>query len=263
MTFAAALHDSLQDRSTRAPAEFARGEKLGTILDRHLRAVESMADTVLLTSILLLDAEGRRLRHVAAPSLPRAYRDAIDGVEIGPNVGSCGTAVFLGRAIYVTDIATDPLWVDYRDVALLHGLRACWSTPIRDAQGVLLGSFAVYHLTPRGPTRDEVGAIAMITHHVAQAIEWAGALQDHGEIAAEKDSRPCLRLASDNSVASSADDLLRSIEADFDSIAFLMKRAIDDRAGDRADEYLGKLRRVLKAAEQGARAVRGRQRSNG
>ena len=133
-------------------------------------AVEASAETDLLTSILLLDADGRRLRHAAAPSLPKSYCDAIDGGEIGPEAGSCGTAAFLGHAVYVTDIATDQLWKDYRDIALEHGLRACWSTPICDGAGSVLGTFAVYHLSPRSPTRDEVDAIRLITGHVAQAI---------------------------------------------------------------------------------------------
>ena len=263
MIFAAALRDSLQDRTTRVPAEFAKGEDLETVLDRHLRAVESMADTDLLTSILLLDSERKRLRHVAAPSLPQAYCQAIDGVEIGPNVGSCGTAMFLGRAIYVTDIATDPLWLDYRDLALLHGLRACWSTPIRDAQDKLLGSFAVYHLTPRSPTRQEVGAIAMITHHVARAIEWARDAQDRRDAAAENAlAGPALRLASDNSERGDADSLLQSIEADFEGIADIMRRAIVDHADGQTDRYLEKLHRVLKVADEGAKMVRGRNCSN-
>jgi GAF domain-containing protein len=265
--FAAALQDSLEDRTTRAPAEFARGEDLGTVLDRHLRTVESMADTILLTSILLLDSEGKRLRHVAAPSLPQAYCQAIDGVEIGPTVGSCGTAVFLGRAIYVTDIAKDPLWVDYRDLALHHGLRACWSTPIRDTQDALLGSFAVYHRTPRSPTREEVGAIALITDHVAQAIEWARDTSEWCEIGADEVSRSPLRLAADNSgreseAAPSADDLYRSIAADFESIARIMKGAIDDHADGPAGEFVEKLHRIKQAAEKGAKTVKGRRLRN-
>ena len=170
MPFAVRLHDSLRDRERKLADEFAAGDSLSTILDRHLIAVEASAETDLLTSILLLDPDGKRLRHAAAPSLPKSYCDAIDGAEIGPEAGSCGTAAYLGHAIYVTDIGTDELWEDYRDVALDHGLRACWSTPIRDFAGSVLGTFAIYHLSPRSPTREEVDAIRLITDHVAQAI---------------------------------------------------------------------------------------------
>lgn len=170
MPFALGLHDSLRDRERKFAVELAAGDSLESVLDRHLIAVEAAAETDLLTSILLLDQDGKRLRHAAAPSLPRSYCDAIDGGEIGPEAGSCGTAAYLGHAVYVTDIATDDLWKDYRDLALDHGLRACWSTPIRDADGKVLGTFAVYHLTPRCPTPNEVNSIRLITRHVAQAI---------------------------------------------------------------------------------------------
>ena len=184
MAFELHLRDSLRYREGQAALEFAAGDSLETVLSRNLLAVEASADTDLLTSILLLDPEGKRLCHAAAPSLPRVYCEAIDGTEIGPDVGSCGTAAYLGHAIYVTDIETDPLWKDYRHVALPHGLRACWSTPIRDHDGAMIGTFAIYHLTPRGPTQEEVEAIRLITDHVAQAIIWFRAQEDRPHRAA-------------------------------------------------------------------------------
>ena len=108
--------------------------------------------------------------HGAAPSLPKVYCDAIDGIAIGPNVGSCGTVAYLGHAIFVTDIATDPLWQDFRELALAHGLRACWSTPIRDENGRLIGTFAVYYREARAPTADEREAIRRISHRAAAII---------------------------------------------------------------------------------------------
>lgn len=173
MPFALRLHDSLRDRHSRVSREFAAGESLEAVLGRHLLAVEDAADTELLTSILLLDESGKHVLHGAAPSLPKAYCDSIHGAEIGPRAGSCGTAAYTGRATYVTDIATDPLWDDYRHLALPHGLRACWSTPIRDPDDKVIGTFAVYHLTPRSPTPGEVESIRLITEHVARAIMWS------------------------------------------------------------------------------------------
>jgi GAF domain-containing protein len=151
-------------------SELRRGESLEDILNRHLLAVEGMSDSEILTSVLLLSPDGKRLAHGAAPSLPQSYREAIDGSEIGPKAGSCGTAAYLGRPVYVTDIATDPLWAEYRDLALPHGLRSCWSTPIRHADGSVMGTFAIYHRNLSGPTRDELGAIEIITDNVAQVI---------------------------------------------------------------------------------------------
>lgn len=171
MAFALQLEDSLDRRQSQVEEEFAAGLDLRTILTRHLLAVEDAAETQLRTSILLLDEDGRHLRHGAAPNLPEAYCEAIDGSEIGPAAGSCGTAAFCGHPIYVTDIATDPLWADYRDIALPHGLRACWSTPILDGKSVL-GTFAIYHSTPRSPTPGEVQSIALITDRVAEAIKF-------------------------------------------------------------------------------------------
>jgi GAF domain-containing protein len=178
MAFAAGLRASLQFRKFQTPVEFTNGDDLEQVLNRHLLTVESMADGELITSVLLLSADGKRLSHGAAPGLPQSYRAAVDGVEIGPCAGSCGTAAFLGRPVYAGDIATDPLWTDWRELALPLGLRSCWSTPIRDSSGEIVGTFAIYRRTVGNPTRDEIDAIAMITDHVAEAIVFARDVQD-------------------------------------------------------------------------------------
>ena len=107
-------------------------------------------------SVLILDADGETLHHGAAPSLPRDYSMAIDGLQIGPAVGSCGTAAFRREQVIVEDIAVDPLWKDFRDIALPHDLRACWSTPIFDDGGAVIGTFAMYYDSPRAPTKLEM-----------------------------------------------------------------------------------------------------------
>ena len=195
MPFALRLQESLRNRGNQVASEFAAGESLAAVLSRHLIAVETSAETDLLTSILLLE-DGMRLRHAAAPSLPHSFCEAIDGGEIGPEAGSCGTAAYLGHAVYVSDIATDDLWRDYRDLALEHGLRSCWSTPILGDDGEILGTFAIYHLTPRSPTPDEVAAIRLITGHVAQAIMW-GRSDPHHELDDRKRGKPSLHLVAD------------------------------------------------------------------
>src|SRR5882672_1179751 len=125
----------------------------------------------MLCSVLLLDADGVTLRSGAAPSLPQEYNQAIDGVKIGPCAGSCGTAIYRKQPVVVSDIATDPLWAAYRDLALPIGLRACWSTPIPSQNGSILGTFAIYYREPRTPDAEHLRLIAHATHLVALAIE--------------------------------------------------------------------------------------------
>jgi PAS domain S-box-containing protein len=146
----------------------AKGDSLAQILDTLCRLVEEQASGVL-TSVLLLD--GNRLRHGAAPSLPKAYTEAIDGLEIGPSLGSCGTAAFRGEQVIVQDIATDPLWANYRAAALPHSLHACWSTPIFSADGKVIATFAMYYREPRSPSTQEQEIIEQITHLAGVAIE--------------------------------------------------------------------------------------------
>jgi hypothetical protein len=152
--------------------ELAIGDSpLETTLTELIRIVESTSRTGVLGSILLLDADGKHLRHGAAPSLPKAYDQAIDGAEIGPCAGSCGTAAYLGAAVFVSDIATDPLWADYKDIALSHGLRACWSIPILTRGRKVLGTFAMYHREVREPTIRDLLLVDLITQTAALVID--------------------------------------------------------------------------------------------
>ena len=139
-------------------------------LDALCSSVEKLHPGML-CSVLLLDADGVTLRHGAAPSLPQEYNQAIDGIKIGPCVGSCGTAVCRKQQVVVSDIATDALWADCRHLALPHGLRACWSTPICSQKGTMLGTFAIYYREPRSPDAQHLQIIAHATHLVSLAIE--------------------------------------------------------------------------------------------
>jgi PAS domain S-box-containing protein len=147
----------------------ATGAPLPESLTALVRLIEEHAPGML-GSILLLDEEGVHLRHGAAPSLPPEYAAAIDGVVIGPNVGSCGTAAYCRKAVVVEDIATDPLWNEYKAVALSHGLHACWSTPIFDAERRVLGTFAMYYRQPALPQPDHLRLIDIATHTAAIVI---------------------------------------------------------------------------------------------
>jgi PAS domain S-box-containing protein len=148
----------------------ARGDSRTVLLDALCRLVEEVAAGSV-SSILLLDPNANCLRHGAAPSLPTPYTKAIDGAVIGPAVGSCGTAAYRRQPVIVSDIATDPLWADYRELALAHGLRACWSTPILSSEGKVLGTFATYYREPRSPIQQEHNVMERITHLASIAIE--------------------------------------------------------------------------------------------
>src|SRR6202000_3304431 len=116
---------------------------------------------VINVSILLLDAEGLHLFHGAAPNLPAAYSRLIDGVAIGPSVGSCGTAVWRNKPVIVSDIATDPLWDDFKGVVQQFNLRSCWSTPIVTPQGNVFGTFALCWSEVRLRGSREMALVAM------------------------------------------------------------------------------------------------------
>src|SRR3984957_4211009 len=125
----------------------------------------------MICSVLLLDADGITLRNGAAPSLPEEFSRIVDGLKAGPRMGSCGTAIFRRQPVIVSDIAIDPLWADAVDLALAHGLRACWSTPIPSQDGSLLGTFAIYYREVRSPDAHHLRLIAHATNLVALAIE--------------------------------------------------------------------------------------------
>src|SRR5438105_2666693 len=148
----------------------AKGDSLADILDTLCLLVEEQSSDVL-ASILLMDPNGKQLRHGAAPNLPKTYTEAIDGAFIGPAVGSCGTAAYRAKQVIVSDIAADPLWADFRDLALTHSLRACWSTPIFSSEGKVIGTFAMYYQEPRSPSPREQETIRHITHLAGIAIQ--------------------------------------------------------------------------------------------
>ena len=147
------------------------GAPLHETLDELVRVVEETSPAGVLGSILILDEDGKHLRHGAAPSLPDDYNAAIDGIEIGPEVGSCGTAAYNDKTVVVWDIANDPLWADFKDLALKHNLSACWSTPIHGSDGRVLGTFANYYRVVRDPSPVDRELTEMVTRTAAKAIE--------------------------------------------------------------------------------------------
>ena len=147
------------------------GQPVDQIAARLCQGVERLAAGVV-CSVLLVDSFGR-LRPLAAPGLPDGYVRSIDGLQIGPGTGSCGTAAYFGQAIESVDIATDPRWVLYKAQPLAAGLRACWSSPIKGRDGRVIGVLAFYYRTPRSPSALEHGIVEASVHLCALAIEHA------------------------------------------------------------------------------------------
>jgi diguanylate cyclase (GGDEF)-like protein len=147
----------------------AKGEPLARTAHRLCLEVERLLPDVI-CSVLMVEGGGT-LRSIAGPRLPTAYSDAIDGLTIGPDSGSCGTAVYDREAVIVTDIAADPRWAAYRHLALPHGLRACWSTPLFDAGGDVIGTFALYYEQTRGPSDAERELVGHCVNLCAIAID--------------------------------------------------------------------------------------------
>ncbi|MEV7958210.1 ATP-binding protein [Streptomyces sp. NPDC088141] len=156
------------------PRLLARQAEMRADLSKALNAVTSTLEELLpeaRCSVLLLDERTKRLHHGAAPSLPAAYVEAVDGMDIGPCAGSCGTAAYHAAPVVVSDIDRSDLWNDFRPMAQMAGVQACWSTPIIDQEGVVLGTISVYHQAPHVPTERERQLVERFTHLCAIALD--------------------------------------------------------------------------------------------
>ncbi|MBK9444449.1 MAG: diguanylate cyclase [Comamonadaceae bacterium] len=155
-------------------------QPLVSILEQLVLGVEQLQSSAY-CSIVLLSSDGRRLEHAIGPSLPAAFNAALEGVDIGAGVGSCGTAAFTGERVVVEDIATHPYWAPYQDLARSAALGSCWSQPIFSASGQVLGTFAVYHPTPHAPAALDISRIEQAARLASIAIEkhqWVQLLRD-------------------------------------------------------------------------------------
>jgi PAS domain S-box-containing protein len=150
--------------------QIATGQPLPGILEAIVAFVEQESPDAL-CSILLLDPQRRHIVHGAAPRLPDFYNQAVNGLEIGPAVGSCGAAAYSKKRAIAKDIETDANWAPFRELARRAGLRSCWSEPILSSTNEVLGTFTVYHTTPQCPTPTEVEAVELSTHLASIAIE--------------------------------------------------------------------------------------------
>jgi formate hydrogenlyase transcriptional activator len=146
------------------------GAPLNEILTSVTRLIEAHSEGML-CSIFLVEEDGLHLRYAGTPNLPEAYRVATDGVCIGPNVGSCGTAAYLRQPVFVSDIASDPRWAKFRGIALPNGLRAAWSNPIISHDDKVLGTFCSYYREVRHPGPSDIQLIDSASRIAAVAIE--------------------------------------------------------------------------------------------
>ncbi|PRY41353.1 GAF domain-containing protein [Umezawaea tangerina] len=172
--------------------QIARQAPLTEVLDGMARCIETLSPQEVLVSVLLAEPDGLHLRHGAAPSLPDFYNRAIDGIATGEGVGSCGTAAHRREPVIVTDIATDPFWDDFRDLADRAGVAACWSTPILARDGSLLGTFAMYHRVPRVPQDSDFALARVFADTAALAVE------RHHDEQARRDAETRLEAAHDD-----------------------------------------------------------------
>lgn len=148
-----------------------QGAPLKDILDVLVRTAETQTSTEIVGSIMLLDEDGVRLRSVSAPSLSEAYFQAVDGVRIGPSVGTCATAAYTGQIVITENIATDPGWEQFRGMAMEHGFQSCWSTPIFSSRKTVLGTFGLYHRHKQAPSAQERETVGLLSHTAAVVIE--------------------------------------------------------------------------------------------
>lgn len=237
----------------------AANKPLSEILKRMVLMIEAQAPGML-CSVLLLSDDGDHVRHGAAPSLPEDYVKAIDGAPIGPKNGSCGTAMYRGEPVFVTDIFTDPLWDDYRELAAGSGLRACWSTPILSGRGKVLGSFAMYYREPRKPTGSEAGLTEVATRIAGLAIEHQAGREILARTQAEL-AQATYAATTGKAAASIVDDVNEQLELIMNSANKCLKLLDEDkpeiasfreplknivRHGKRAIDVIGRIRSTKK-----------------
>jgi PAS domain S-box-containing protein len=164
------LNEQLRVGQTKLLEMVARSAPLKQTLESLTRLIEGQSPGVL-CSVLLLDPDGVTIRNGAGPSLPEEYMALLDGFPIGPETGSCGTAMYTRKTVIVTDIMEDPLWAPYTQLAAPHGLRACWSMPIMLDGDHVMGTFAMYYKEVRAPTDDDMRLIGVATYLAGIAIE--------------------------------------------------------------------------------------------
>lgn len=214
--------------------QLVQGKPLATILESIVLWIEQ-ADNAESCSILLIDSEGKHLIHGAAPHLPAFYSEAIDGIEIGPNMGSCGTAAFSQKRVIVEDIQSDPLWENYKDLATKANLGACWSEPIIGTNDKLLGTFALYHHQPTSPSAKTLKLIESAVQLAAVVIQHKRANEEHLL------SSRVFNVAREGIMITDSDNKIITVNPMFTEIT-----------GYSREEVIGKNPKILSSNKQGA-----------
>lgn len=212
----------------------AEGRSLEEALNALVSGIENQSISHVRASILLMDKDGKHLRHGAAPRLPDEYNRAVDGIETGPNNGSCGTAAFLKKPVIVSDISNDPLWREYKDLALSHGLRACWSTPIFSEGERVLGTFALYYSSPQIPTNKDKQLVDFATRTASLLIQ----RKESEEALKESANQLQQQKRMYDSITASTPDLVYVLDSNY---RFLYaNQAILDMWGNTLENSIGK-----------------------
>jgi signal transduction histidine kinase/PAS domain-containing protein len=239
----------------------ASGAALPAVLDVLCRAIEEQAPGSMST-VLSLDPDGQRLWPMAGPNIPESWTRKISPLAIGPGVGSCGTAAYTKETVVVSDIATDPLWADFRDAALSHGLRACWSKPILSNSGAVIGTFAMYYGGVRSPDEREQRLIERATHIALIALE-RDRIQDSlrkaqanlahmtrvttmGELTASIAHEVNQPLTAVINNANACLGLLPDGAAELQEVRVALTEIVDD--ADRASEVIARIRQLARKA---------------
>jgi PAS domain S-box-containing protein len=221
---------SLIQQENDALAQIAADVSLPQTLGKLTQSIERYCEGRTVASVMLLDPESHRLRVGAAPRLPEAFVAAIEGQEIGPSAGSCGTAAYRKQPVYVVDIETDQLWADYRQSALQHGLMSCWSVPIMSKDGSVLGTFAVYHREKREPNEEEKQVVVLLTRIAALAIE-----HENDKLQRRRSEEVAQRLAA---IVMSSEDAI--VGKDLDGIITNWNSGAERLFGYTPEEAIGK-----------------------
>jgi PAS domain S-box-containing protein len=139
-------------------------------IDHFLEGLEQIFPGMM-CSVLTLDEDGLSMRLLSAPKMPKGFAEKINGIQIGPNAGSCGTSMFTKNTVIVSDISTDPLWAEYRDLASAYDLNACWSFPIKTAQNEVLATIATYFRHAGSPTARQLQTLERVQNLLKVIIE--------------------------------------------------------------------------------------------
>ncbi|WP_238325536.1 ATP-binding protein [Leptospira inadai] len=188
--------------------ELPRSTPLHSLVNKLLTTIEKFSPEMR-TSIMLLNKKGDRIETGISPSLPEVYLRSLEGIKIGPRAGSCGTSAYKGKLVVVEDILTDPLWKDYKSLAINYGLRACWSQPIYSPNGDVLGTFAIYYKKVRKPEDRDLRLIFFAAYIVRLAIQYQ--TFEEGRTKSESKYRDLVENASDGIFVANTDGKLLEI----------------------------------------------------